>query len=355
VGGASSPPRLRLALLYALSGAAALVIETVWLRWLHLLLGATAPAASATLVAFFSGQALGAAWAGRRAAGWHRPIAMYGRLELLAALAALAVPVLLRALGIPLAAAYDTIRDETVLLTSARYAVALLATLPAAFCFGATFPAMGAAVVGGASRLGSLGSVLYGLNTLGAACGTAVAAFVLIEGLGVRSTYLAGIGLSVCAGVGALLLARGAEPSSEAAHPRRVVPPSVEARPAASPPRGVPRLAVCLALVSGFGALAAQVLLVHAFSLVFNQSVHAFAAVLVVVLVALAAGAGLVALVLVRFEVDSRTFAALALVIAAAAWPRTPPGSSTSPTGSWRYAARSRGSPMRRAFCGSPL
>ena len=54
-------------LLFLLSGAGALVVETTWLRWLRGLLGATAPAASATLVAFFLGQALGAA-AGARLA-----------------------------------------------------------------------------------------------------------------------------------------------------------------------------------------------------------------------------------------------------------------------------------------------
>ena len=58
-----------LALCFLLSGAGALVAETVWLRWLRELLGATAPAASATLLAFFAGHALGAilafVWAAR--------------------------------------------------------------------------------------------------------------------------------------------------------------------------------------------------------------------------------------------------------------------------------------------------
>ena len=53
--------RAIVALLFFASGAAALAVETTWLRWFRLLFGATAPAASATLVAFFAGQAAVAA------------------------------------------------------------------------------------------------------------------------------------------------------------------------------------------------------------------------------------------------------------------------------------------------------
>ena len=69
-------------LLFLLSGAGALVVETIWLRWLRALLGATAPAASATLVAFFLGQALGAAGAARFAPRSARPLALYGAAAL---------------------------------------------------------------------------------------------------------------------------------------------------------------------------------------------------------------------------------------------------------------------------------
>src|SRR5262249_59683764 len=71
------------------------------MRWLRLLLGATAPAASATLVAFFGGSALGAAWAARRSPRWSSPLAIYGRFELAGAGAAAAVPPLLGAGGRP--------------------------------------------------------------------------------------------------------------------------------------------------------------------------------------------------------------------------------------------------------------
>ena len=94
------PPGRRVALaagLFALSGLGALVVETLWLRWFRLLLGATAPAVSATLVAFFAGQVLGALWGGRRALRSQRPLVTYGWFELAAAGAALGVPLALTA------------------------------------------------------------------------------------------------------------------------------------------------------------------------------------------------------------------------------------------------------------------
>ena len=107
------PERSPLALaaaLFFLSGAGALVVETLWLRWLRALLGATAPAASATLVAFFLGQALGAAFAARLVRRIRRPLALYGALELAAAGWALAVPTLLHVGESALFPLYDAAR-----------------------------------------------------------------------------------------------------------------------------------------------------------------------------------------------------------------------------------------------------
>ena len=55
------------------------------------------------------------------------------------------------------------------------------ATLPAAACFGATYPALASAALGTSAALGSRGALLYGVNTLGAALGLWLASFVLPE------------------------------------------------------------------------------------------------------------------------------------------------------------------------------
>ena len=342
--------RRPLLLLYFASGVGALVVEAIWMRWLRGLLGATAPAVSATLVAFFAGHALGAAWSARRAGKTARPLALYGRLELAAALAACAVPLGLALGEHALALVYDRVRDVPGTLALVRFAVALVASLPAAFCFGATFPMIAAAAVGSPSQLGARGGALYAANTLGAALGTALAAFWLPGLVGVAATYGFAIACLALAGGGAVMLSRSVtgipEPAGEsvaAAEPaptlhstpksrarikrekkqaaRRAATPLAAARPALRPvarelgPRGL----LALAIASGFGAFALQVLLVQSFAQMLNQSIYAFGAVLVVVLLAIAAAGALVAALQSRTDLDPRTLLGLALVAAALA------------------------------------
>src|SRR4029079_15778778 len=100
-------------LLYAASGAAALVYEVTWTRQLTLQLGHTVAAASTVLAAFMGGLALGAWLAGRVfAAPDERGLAYrkaryglraYAFLELGVAAAALLLPVALAA-SVPLLA-----------------------------------------------------------------------------------------------------------------------------------------------------------------------------------------------------------------------------------------------------------
>ena len=335
--------------LYLLSGAGALAVETLWMRWLRLLLGATAPAASATLVAFFAGSALGAAWAGRRARHWLRPLAAYGWIELAGAAAAAAVPLLLLAGDLAMRPAYDALRTTPWSLTLLRFALALASTLPASFCFGATFPAIGAAAVESSAQLGARGSLLYAANTLGAALGTALAVFWLPGAIGVSATYALSLAALATAGTGALLLARsaphrpvpseaiqspGVSASAREAGARSEAKPSEVNRRAAAQqpnrPQADPRsersqqLLLALAAVAGFGGFAMQVLLVQAFAQVLNQSIYAFGAVLVAVLLSIAVAGGAVALLEARYPVDARSALGLALAatsLAAAAFP----------------------------------
>jgi spermidine synthase len=75
-----------------LSGAAGLVYQVVWLRYLSLFLGHTSYAVVAVLMAFMGGLAIGNAWLGARADLTARPLALYAWLEIGIGLCALAFP-----------------------------------------------------------------------------------------------------------------------------------------------------------------------------------------------------------------------------------------------------------------------
>jgi len=303
----SSPSGAGLALLFAASGCAALILETTWLRWLRDVLGATAPAVSATLVAFFAGQALGAAAAGRVAARSRRPLALYGALELAAAAWAASVPLWLALGGRALETVYDAWLESPALLTAARFGLALAATLPASVCLGATLPAIGAAALGRRGQLATRATALYAVNLTGAVAGVVLAGVWLPPRIGVTATYALAIGLGAGVGGIAWLWGRGLGP-------REPLPDDAPARPdpRGPSPSGDRRL-VALAAFSGFATFALQVLLVRAFALVLDQSVTAFAAVLAVVLVALAAGAAAVSALQQREGVSPHALLALGL------------------------------------------
>jgi spermidine synthase len=140
--------------------------------------------------------------------------------------------------------------------------------------------------------------LLYAVNLLGAALGSALAAFFLIEALGLRACYGVGVVLSVVAGIAALALAR-----------RQRSAPGTGAR---APEGAAPLRYLAVSFASGFGILAFEVLLIHALAQILSNSVYSFGAVLLVVLLALAAGAGVVSATARRLP--ARTLLRAALV-----------------------------------------
>ncbi len=324
-----APTLRQLAPLFLASGAAALIFETTWLRWLRPLLGATAPAASAALVAFLAGNAVGAvlgARLARRRRGPRDALRLYGGLELGAAVGAALTPSLL-VMGEQLVAArYDALLEAPAVLTALRFTVGVLATAPAAICLGATLPAIGAAGVPHASGLGARGSALYAVNLVGATAGVLLASFGLAPWLGVRGGYGVGLALSAGAGFAAWALAQRAPLDWETKDELAPGPTSRQRDPDPTPAlRPSPYAAPSIAALSGFGAFAAQVLWIQSFALVLDQSVHAFGAVLAGVLASLAAGAAAVAGLHRRLRWPARALLGFALGLSALALLVFPP------------------------------
>jgi spermidine synthase len=290
----------RLALLFICfaSGAAALIYQAVWFRWFRILLGNTAYAASATLCAFFAGLALGAEIFGRVAARSRRPLVGYGVLEMLAAAAALLVPFVFVLYDPLYGALYDALSDRRGLFILIKFGLALAVMVPPAFFLGGTLPLLAAAYVRDPRSLGREAGLLYAVNTLGAAAGSAAGLLWLPEVLGVRGTYGLAAGLAVAAGIGALALARRFTPS--------FAPPSPD-RDHSSAPRPI----LVIAFISGFGILALEVLLIRCIAQVIDHSVYSYGVVLVVVLLALAAGAAIASATAARVSTRALLTAAL--------------------------------------------
>lgn len=284
-----------------LSGFCALVYQVLWMKQLGLLLGNTSHAAGVTLAAFFAGLATGSWFWGRRSSLSTNPMRIYAGLETAIALTALLYFVVIKAYHLLYPALFQNVHSGFWFLII-KFLLALLLIFPPAFCMGGTIPVIGQHAIRTPLRFGSTSALLYGINTLGATLGALMAGFFLPLWFGFRLTCGLAIALTLMVAFMALLLSRkpGAVLMDDGEFRRQ----DAAAEPAGTLPssrdKGRRRALVVVCFLSGFSVLALEVLWTRMFSLVLENSVYTFAAILVIVLCCLAGGA-LVSSFLARF------------------------------------------------------
>lgn len=275
-------PLFLLALLFLLTGMSALMLQVVWQRRLAILFGNTVQATSAVLAAFLGSLAIGSWWLGRRADRVSNPLRWFGVLELWVGAGAAFSLLCADRFGELGALAFDWFGGETASLAVARCLIAFLMIAPAVVPMGGTLPAVAASAIR-LRRPGSTVGLLYGLNTLGAAGGGLLAAFVTVEALGIRGTWSLAVVIDLVVAVAVLAAARwrpgvGIE--------RSAMPPSSAG--AAWPQRNQ---VLALVFTSGAALLALEVLWTRALILHLGSHIGSFALVLAMVLAGLGVGA----------------------------------------------------------------
>jgi spermidine synthase len=268
--------------LFIASGAAGLIYQVVWSRELVLLFGNTSQAISTIVTAFLAGLGGGALAGAALASRSRNPLRLYGFIEIGVAVLAVGLPTLFPALGSVYGSAYTSLSPEQLGLI--RFGLAFLAVTPATFLMGMTLPTLTSFFVRSldtASR--SLGE-LYAANTLGAVAGTIIAGFALIELIGLSTTAFLAVGLNLVAGGVALIAnARVATlPPAETA-----VSTASRQETGSGPLR---RLVYVATFVSGFAALAFEVLWTRMLAEGSGSSIYLFAAILAIYLFGIAAG-----------------------------------------------------------------
>jgi predicted membrane-bound spermidine synthase len=268
--------------LFAISGFTGLIYESVWSHYLKLFLGAAAFAQSFVLAAFMGGMALGAWLASRWSARLANLLAAYGWIEAGIGLAALAfheafvflmrisLDHVIPALGSP----------ATVEIY--KYALCAALIVPQTVLLGATFPLLAGAVIRrGPEASGHHLAMLYFTNSIGAAAGALVAAFLLLGWLGMPGTLrLAGM-LNLALAASVLALARRGEPGPIAATPFGGTPLSANY---------VIRMFLAGAFVTGFASFVYEIVWIRMLSLVLGSSFHAFELMLSAFITGLALG-----------------------------------------------------------------
>jgi spermidine synthase len=192
-----------IAALYAiffLSGAAGLIYESIWTRYLGLFVGHSAYAQVLVLVIFLGGMSVGAFLIGRRTTTIGRPLLWYAVVELGIGLIGLFFHEIFVATT---HAVYDHLFPAIgmgLLQTIVKWSVAAAMIIPQSIMLGMTFPLMSAGVVRRMpERAGKALATLYFTNSLGGALGVLVAGFWLVRVGGLPGTLIvaAMINLSV--------------------------------------------------------------------------------------------------------------------------------------------------------------
>jgi spermidine synthase len=300
-------------LLFALSGAAALVYEVVWTRLLTLQIGHGLAAASTVLAAFMGGLAVGAAAGGRIGQRLDPRSALRGYASMEAGIAVVAIllPVLLAALR-PLLAGLYADGDGGVIFGGVRLVASLaLLSLPAA-AMGATFPLASRWMVRSATQMSSDAGWLYAANTVGAAAGALLTGFVLLPRLGLTGATAVGVVLNLAAAGGAWLLA-GRVPGGVAA---AISPPATTSGKRPVTPTGRPWVAAMTLGVTGLASLTLQVVWTRLLASILGPTTYAFSAVVAIFILGIAGGSGLGAWLSRRV---TRPVAALATTVGACA------------------------------------
>ncbi|MDX8400246.1 MAG: fused MFS/spermidine synthase, partial [Gallionellaceae bacterium] len=278
------------------SGAAALVYELLWSRWLELILGSSIQAVSIILAIFMAGLAIGGRWGGGFIDRQRNPLIVYAVIEFAIGISAFMMPALLDVAAALLQFGQG---DGVVLLFQRLFVVSSVLLIPATL-LGATFPVLVRLIVTAHTNVGSVVARLYFANLIGAVSGVILSGFVLIEMLGLRETNDVAVAINLSVGIAALLLAR--RTSFVASSPTvEEVNPAVCQRDT--------RVLLGALFISGLAAMAYEVFWTRMLVFQIGSTIYTFALILAIFLCSLSAGS-LMAKVVVR-ELSFTAFAAI--------------------------------------------
>ena len=285
-------------LLFVLSGAAGLMYESIWTRYLGLFVGHDAYAQIIVLVIFLGGMSAGALVVSRRSERLVQPLYGYVAVEFVVGVIGIFFHEIFQAVtSWTYAAVYPGLAGSWLLLV-AKWGIASALILPQSVLLGATFPLMSAGVL----RLdrttpGRSLAILYFCNSLGAAAGVLIAGFYLVALAGLPGTLLTAAMLNlIVAGstVGVIVVARNAEIDARAAAAAAgVAPPSLTPagpRPA-SRDSSLDRLLLWTSLGTAIASFIYEIDWVRMLALVLGSATHSFELMLSAFILGLAFGA----------------------------------------------------------------
>ena len=263
--------------LFLVSGGAGLVYQIVWERFLELFFGVTMVSVTLIVGAFMAGLGIGSLLGGRWVQKVKNTLLIYGLLELGVAAFGLVSQPLIFWVG------QKTAGSPYALVFLLSFVILLIPTT----LMGMTLPFLTQSFVHRVETSGSVIGILYGINTLGAAFGTALAGFVLIGAYGFDGTTFIAVAMNAIVGLLAVVLARWQKRDAQPATPESGTIPAPQKM--AIVQWGYKTILVSSFLV-GFIGLGFEMLWIRVLHIVNKNTAYSFPSILFIFLLGLALG-----------------------------------------------------------------
>ncbi|HXQ38163.1 MAG TPA: fused MFS/spermidine synthase, partial [Anaerolineales bacterium] len=260
------------AALFLVSGAAGLIYEIAWQRLLEQHFGVTMTSVTLIVSAYMMGLGLGSLVGGRVAVNLKNTLLVYGVLEIGIALFGIISPLVIQWIG------QSTAGSPYILVFLISFVVLLFPT----FLMGMTLPLLTQSFVDRIETSGRIIGVLYGINTLGAAIGSAFAGYILIGSFGLHATIYIAVLLNAIVGLCAFI-----------SSPRRRMQAteSDSIQPARSQTIALGYRTILLsAFLVGFLGLGFEILWIRVLLIVNKNTAYSFPSILFIFLLGLALG-----------------------------------------------------------------
>jgi spermidine synthase len=295
------------------SGISGLIYQILWTRMIVKVIGGAPYAISIILTIFMGGLGLGAYLVSKnidRIKETERLLKTYGLLELAIGIYAVAIPLLLKGFLPLYGVLYNQLYDHVFFYNFLTFVgVSIILCIPV-ICMGATLPILCQFYVSSLSHLGTHVGRLYGLNTIGAAVGALLCGFWLIEYWGITFTLLFAVLINCLVGVFCVFVGSKLSPRGSAASEKTSGKAS-QKKPSNPPLKSVPEKAIqenvqlnisgtsstyvlnaslVIFAVSGFCAMAYEVIWTKLLGLIVGPTTYSFTIVLVTFITGLGLG-----------------------------------------------------------------
>jgi spermidine synthase len=273
-----------LILLFVASGCSALIYEIVWFQLIELVIGSSTVSLGILLGTFMGGLCLGSILLARMVSARRNPLLVYALLEL-----GIGVFAILVLIGLPsVAGIYVAFAGYGPASLVLRGLLCALVLLPPTVLMGATLPAIARWVESTTRGVSWLG-FLYTANIAGGVLGCLLAGFYLLRVHDMAiATYVAvtiNVSLAVIALVVAMSVRRPARAAVQETNPEVNAEPLGRAQPTSDL-----WIIYVVTGISGFTALACQVVWTRLLALQTGATVYTFSIILAVFLIGLGAG-----------------------------------------------------------------